>query len=318
MRVPHAGVLSLTPRQGAALSPMALSPFVLWSVKTSPSPRRRDHHGQHWLTPGQMSSPALCCNGETRVASPRAAGTARVCLWKLLACTASRGGATAGGGEPRHLTSLHRAALSTAPTSAGQLCDTPRLGGLISPPPPPFLAPLSPQRRAGRPVPHRGLTRKLHHTVCTPGRVSSALRSAPRGSPSPNAAERCRPRSLLAAEPPLFQPDAAIRRTALQSTRRPRRALSTFRRLLRAHGRPRYSEQPTATRRCGERLTVTELRAKASAASPPGRSPARRRALTAQRGGTKGPRGRGGGPQWMLWQRLPQTTSAHHQQHPPC
>lgn len=31
---------------------------------------------------------------------------------------------------------LHRAALSTAPTSAGQLCDTPRLGGLISPPPP--------------------------------------------------------------------------------------------------------------------------------------------------------------------------------------
>lgn len=184
--------------------------------------------------------------------------------------------------------------------------------------PPPFLAPLSPQRRAGRPVPHRGLTRKLHHTVCTPGRVSSALRSAPRGSPSPNAAERCRPRSLLAAEPPLFQPDAAIRRTALQSTRRPRRALSIFRRLLRAHGRPRYSEQPTATRRCGERLTVTELRAKASAASPPGRSPARRRALTAQRGGTKGPRGRGGGPQWMLWQRLPQTTSVHHQQHPPC
>lgn len=136
MRVPHAGVLSLTPRQGAALSPMALSPFVLWSAKTSPSPRRRDHHGQCWLTPGQMSPPALCCNGETRVASPRAAGTARVCLWKLLACTASRGGATAGGGEPRHLTSLHRAALSTAPTSAGQLCDTPRLGGLISPPPP--------------------------------------------------------------------------------------------------------------------------------------------------------------------------------------
>lgn len=178
MRVPHAGVLSLTPRQGAALSPMALSPFVLWSAKTSPSPRRRDHHGQCWLTPGQMSPPALCCNGETRVASPRAAGTARVCLWKPLACTASRGGATAGGGEPRHLTSLHRAALSTAPTSAGQLCDTPRLGGLISPPPPfPRTALPAAEGWQTRPAPWVNEKAPSHGLHARTGQLSAALRT---------------------------------------------------------------------------------------------------------------------------------------------
>lgn len=61
------GFLRLALQQGTALSPMALSPFVLWSAKTSLSPRRRDHHRQCWLTPGQMSPPALCYKGETHM-----------------------------------------------------------------------------------------------------------------------------------------------------------------------------------------------------------------------------------------------------------